>query len=211
MVIITWKRVIIALVSLAIIIITYLLWTREERAVKRDMETYVKAMMSRDFDTIYRYHAPTQKRVAITMKSPVGLEARLKRLYEDEKASFEQAPDRLDQGVPSGIDLKSTPLWSEKSLLIKDMNYRITGVRMVEDVENPSLPIKERMNAFVEVEVEYTDRETAPDLGGRVRKVTYIIKLVHSRNVARTWIGEPKEKRWLFSGIAVKEKSLVYW
>jgi len=211
MVIITWKRVIIALVSLAIIIITYLLWTREERAVKRDMETYVKAMMSRDFDTIYRYHAPTQKRVAITMKSPVGLEARLKRLYEDEKASFEQAPDRLDQRVHSGIDLKSTPRWSEKSLLIKDMNYRITGVRMVEDVENPSLPIKERMNAFVEVEVEYTDRETAPDLGGRVRKVTYIIKLVHSRNVARTWIGEPKEKRWLFSGIAVKEKSLVYW
>lgn len=201
-----WHRVTIILAISVVAIAVYLLWTGQERAIKNGVVTYIEAMADRDFDTIYRYHAPSQKRIAITMKNPVGLEARLKRLYEDGKMAFEEA-----QPAPMGTDLKSIPLWSEGSLFIRDMRFRITNIRMVEDRENPSLPIRERINAFAEVEVEYTSRETAPDLGGRVRKVTYIIKLVHSRDVARTWIGEPQEKRWLFSGIAVKEGSLVYW
>lgn len=195
------RHIIVAAISITFVIAIYYLLTDQERAIKKGVVTYIEAMADRDFDTLCRYHAPTQKRIVIAMKSPRDLEVRLKVIYDEQKRAFEGVSLVTDFG----------PIWSEKFLLIKGMRYKITDIRMVEDRENPSLPIRERMNAFVEVEVEYTDRETAPDLGGRVKNVTYIIKLVHSRDVARTWIGEPQEKRWLFSGIAVKEGSLVYY
>ncbi|MBI5286418.1 MAG: hypothetical protein HY878_02355, partial [Deltaproteobacteria bacterium] len=171
-------RFVIIFIMAISLIATYLLLTREERAVKRGINRFIQATVERDFDTIYRYHAPTQKRIAIAMKSTTDLEARMKVIYEEQKASFEQAQP------PQGRDPR--PQWSEKFLFIKDMKYKIADIKMVEDRENPSLPIRERINGLVEIEVEYTNKETAPDLGGKVKRATYLIKMVHSRNVART-------------------------
>lgn len=200
------KFVIIFAGSVVFIITVYLILTSEQRAVKKGTERFIEAMVDRDFDTIYKYHAPSQKMIALAMKAPTGIETRMKEIYEEQKASFEQA-----RPIPSRTDLKSLPVWSEKFLFIKEMNYRITEIRMVEDIENPSLPIRERTDALVEVDAEYTNKETAPDLGGKVNKVVYVLKLVHSSNVARTWMGELQDKRWLFKSLTIKDGSLVYW
>lgn len=200
------KFVIILAGSIIFIVTVYIIFTGEQRAVRNGAERFIEAMMEMDFDTIYKYHAPSQKRIALAIKAPAGIETRMKEIYEEQKASFEQA-----RPIPSRTDLKSLPVWSEKFLFIRDMNYRVTEIRMVEDIENPSLPIKERTDALVEVDVEYTNKMTAPDFGGRVKKVTYLMKLVYSRNVVRIWVGGLEDERWLFKSIAIKEGSVLYW
>ena len=201
------RKFVILLAGLIVFIVTvYLILTSEQRAVRNGTERFIKAMMDRDFDTIYKYHAPSQKMIAIAMKSPAGIESRMKEIYEEQKTSFEQA-----RPIPSRTDLKSLPIWSEKFFFMKEMNYRVTKIRMVEDIENPSLPIKERNDALVEVDVEYINKMTAPDFGGRVKKVTYVMKLVHSRNVIRTWVGGLEDDRWLFKTIAIKDGTVLYW
>ncbi|MBI3815093.1 MAG: hypothetical protein HY279_11620 [Nitrospinae bacterium] len=195
-----WKIIIIFALFAIVILSVYLLgWG--QRAAKRDAGIFIHAMRIKDFGVIFTYHAFSQKRTEIALKNPATAEINMKAIYDEQKALF-------DQAQPTN-NLKE--FWSEKFLLIQDMKYNITGVKMVEDIENPSSPIRERWDAVIEVDVEYTNKKTAPDLNGRVKNVTYLMRFVNSRNVARTWVVKPQYKRWLFKGIAVKEGSLVYW
>lgn len=189
------------LVLSAIVIVSLYFWKSGQRAAKKDAEIFIQAMRNKDFNVIFNYHAFSQKRTEIALKTPATAEINMRAIHNEQKSLFNQAQ-------PTN-NLKE--FWSEKFLLIPDMKYNIRGVKIVEDIENPSSPIRERWDAIIEVDVEYTNKETAPDINGKVKSVTYSMKFVHSRNVARTWVVKPQYKRWLFKGIAVKEGSLVYW
>lgn len=195
------KRAVIITLSLLSILTAYILLMREHRVVRRDADTFIRAMMIRDFNVIYNYHVPSQKRVQIAMKIPSPSEAYLKEIYGEQKASFEKAQPTAN--------LKE--LWVEKYLFIDGMKYRFGDVRMVENIENPSSPIRERIDVVLTVEAKYTNKEKSPDLNGYVRNVTYLVKLVSIENIIRTSIVKSKTKRWSFHSIDIKEGSLVYW
>lgn len=196
------SKLVIAALGFAILGITlYLLFAGKEKAVKEGVTIYIEAMKHRDFAVVYNYHAPSQRRKTMALKTPASREAQLhdiEIIYNDQLASFEQSQPESNLRRP----------WSEKFLFTREMAYRILSVTMVEDRENPSLPLQERIVAFAEVEAEYPHKETAPDIEGKVKKVTYFIKMVHSRNVARTWEEKSQHDRWLFDSLTLKEGSI---
>ncbi len=201
------KRKFIIAVSALILFITALfliLSGGEQRAVKNWADIYINAMRHRDFNKVFDLHAPSQRRVALASKTPGAIESQLtdiKMIYNDQLSAFEQAEPTTNL----------IHAWSEKFLLIKDMSYKITSVNMKEDIDNPSLPVKKMTVAYVEITVAYTNKDTAPDLDVKVKKAIYILKMVHSRNVARTWEEKSQKNRWLFDRIQVKDASLLYW
>ncbi len=199
------SKLVIAAAGFAIVGATlYLLFADKDKAVREGVTAYLEAMKHRDFAVAYDYHAPSQRRKTMALKTPASKETQLhdiEIIYNDQLASFEQAQPESNLKRP----------WSEKFLFTREMTYRILSVTMAEDRENPSLPVQERMVAYTEVEAEYPDKETAPDLGGKIRKVTYLVKMVHSRNVARTWEEKSQRDRWLFDSLTLKEESIVYY
>ena len=175
-----------------------------QRAVENGADIYINAMRDRDFNKVFDFHAPSQRRVALSSKTPGAIESQLtdiKMIYNDQLAAFEQAEPTTNL----------IHAWAEKFLLIKDMSYKIMSVNMKEDIDNPSLPLKKTTVAYVEIAVEYTNKDTAPDLDGKVKKATYILKIIHSRNLARIWEEKSQKNRWLFDRISVKSGSSEYW
>lgn len=197
------RRVVIIVAGTIILGVSiYLFLTAKERAINKGAERFIEAVITGDFDIIYEYHAPSQKKVALSANNATDVELRLKQVYKEQKASFEDA-----QPTANLVDQ-----WSAKFLFIKDMRFQIASIEMVEDIEKPShLSPKKKIDAYVEVDVEYTNKETAPDLGGKIKKVIYQIKLVHSKNVSRIWEGKLQDDRWLFKSIVIKDGSLIFW
>ena len=199
------NKIVIAAIGLFVVgAVLYLLFADKEKGVREGITAYIEAMKQENFAEVYNYHAPSQRRKTMSLQTPASREAQLhdiEIIYNDQLASFEQAQPESNLRHP----------WSEKFLFTRKMAYRILSVRMVEDRENPSLPVQERKVAYAEVEAEYPDKETAPDLGGKIRKVTYLVKMVHSRNVARTWEEKSQRDRWLFDSLTLKEESIVYY
>src|SRR3989304_4582727 len=196
------SKLVIAAIGFVLLGVTlYLFYSGKEKAVREGVTIYIEAMKHSDFAVVYNYHAPSQRRKTLALQTPKSREAQLRDIeiiYNDQLASFEQAQPESNLRRP----------WSEKFLFIREMTYRILSVKMVEDRENPSLPVKERIVAFAEAEEEYPHKETAPDIEGKIRKVTYLVKMVHSRNVARTWEEKSQRDRWLFDSLTLKEGSI---
>lgn len=199
------NKVVITTIGFAILgIVLYLLFADKEKAVREGVIIYIEATKHKDFAVVYNYHAPSQRRKTLALKTPASREAQLHDLdiiYNDQLASFEQAQPESNLKRP----------WSEKFLFTPEMTYKILSIKMVEDRENPSLPVQERIVAYAEVEAEYSNKETAPDLEGKIKNVTYLIKMVHSRNVARMWEEKSQTDRWLFDSLTLKEGSIVYY
>ncbi len=197
------KILLILAVFIAVILTAYLLAGKgKERAIKKSLEIYINAIVNKDFDTIFKYHAHSQRLVAVAMKYPETMDAKIKEIYNEQKALYEQA--QLIDNIKE--------FWSEKFLIVRDMRYRIINMEMIRDIENPTSPIRERIDAIMEVEVEYTNKDTAPQLADeKIKNVVYLIKMVHSKNVIRSSVKEMEDKRWLFRGIDVKEGSPEYW
>jgi len=139
--------------------------------------------------------------VAVATKYPETLETQINEIYKEQKALYEEA--KLMDNIKE--------FWSEKFLMVKDMRYRINKIEMVRDIENPTSPIRERIDALMEVEVEYTNIDTAPNFHKRIKSVIYLVRMVHSKNVIRSSFEEMGGKRWLFKSIDIKERSLKYW
>ena len=198
------KKLLVTLaVLIAVILTVYLLVSKgKDRAIKKSLEIYINAIVNKDFDTIFKYHAHSQRLVAVAIKYPETMDAKIKEIYNEQKALYEQA-QMIDN---------TKEFWSEKFLIVRDMRYRIINMEMVRDIENPTSPIRERIDAMLEVEVEYTNKETAPQhAGGKIKSVVYLIKMVHSKNVIRLLIKEMQDRRWLFRSIDIKEGSLIWW
>ena len=197
------KILVILAVFIAVILTAYLLAGKgKERAIKKSLEIYINAIVNKDFDTIFKYHAHSQRLVAVAMKYPETMDAKIKEIYNEQKTLYEQA--QLIDNIKE--------FWSEKFLIVRDMRYRIINMETVRDIENPTSPIRERIDAIMEVEVEYTNKETAPQhAGGKIKSVVYLIKMVHSKNVIRLLIKEMQDRRWLFRSIDIKEGSLIWW
>ena len=197
------KSLLILAVLIAVILTAYLLAGKgKDRAIKKSLEIYINAIVNKDFDTIFKYHAHSQRLVAVAMKYPETMDAKIKEIYNEQKALYEQA--QLIDNIKE--------FWSEKFLIVRDMRYRIINMETVRDIENPTSPIRERIDAIMEVEVEYTNKETAPQFAGeKIKSVVYLIKMVHSKNVIRSSVKEMEDKRWLFRGIDIKEGSLVHY
>ena len=197
------KRILIILaVLIAVILTAFLLASKgKERAIKKSLDTYINAIVNKDFYTIFKYHAHSQRRIAVTTKYPETMEAQIKEIYKEQKDLYEEA--KLMDNIKE--------FWSEKFLMVKDMKYRINKIEMVRDIENPTSPIRERIDALMEVEVEYTNIDMAPNFHERIKSVIYLVRMVHSKNVIRSSFEEMGGKRWLFKSIDIKEGSLKYW
>lgn len=197
------KNLAILAVLIAVILTAYLVINKgKERAIKKSLEIYINAIVNNDFDTIFKYHAHSQRLVAVAMKYPKTMDAKIKEIYNEQKALYEQA--LLIDNIKE--------FWSEKFLIVRDMRYRIINMEMIRDIENPTSPIRKRIDAVMEVEVEYTNKETAPQLvDEKIKNVVYLIKMVHSRNVIRSSVKEMEDKRWLFRSIDIKGGSLERW
>jgi hypothetical protein len=196
------KFFIILAVLIAVILTAYLIAAKgKERAIKKGLDIYINAMVNKDFDTIFKYHAHSQRRVAVTTKYPETMKAQIKEIYREQKELYEQA--QLADNIKE--------FWSEKYLMVRDMRYRINKIEMVRDIENPTSPIRERIDALLEVEAEYTNVEAAPDFHGKIKSVVYLIRMVHSKNVIRSSFEEMGGKRWLFKSIDIKDGSLVHY
>ena len=196
------KFLLILTVLIAVILTAYLLVSKgKNRAIKKSLEIYINAIVNKDFDTIFKYHAHSQRRIAVTTKYPETMEAQIKEIYKEQKDLYEEA--KLMDNIKE--------FWSEKFLMVKDMKYRINKIEMVRDIENPTSPIRERIDALMEVEVEYTNIDTAPNFHKRIKSVIYLVRMVHSKNVIRSSFEEMGGKRWLFKSIDIKEGSLKYW
>ena len=197
------KKLLVTLaVLIAVILTVYILAGKgKERAIKKSLEIYINAIVNKDFDTIFKYHAHSQRLVAVATKYPETLETQINEIYKEQKALYEEA--KLMDNIKE--------FWSEKFLMVKDMRYRINKIEMVRDIENPTSPIRERIDALMEVEVEYTNIDTAPNFHKRIKSVIYLVRMVHSKNVIRSSFEEMGGKRWLFKSIDIKERSLKYW
>lgn len=175
----------------------------DTKAVREAADRYIKAMRDRNFTIIYEINANSQKQKLFILKdSSANKNELLKQAYSEQKESFDSTQTAFDLNA----------VWVEKFVFIPDMNYRIVNVVMEEDIENPTAFYVKRINAKVEVEVEYTKKETAPVFEGRtIRKADYLIRMINGRNIVRAVKDIAADDRWLFKGIAVKEGSVVFW
>jgi len=179
-----------------------LLGQSPEKRSAADAVIYFDGVQKRDFDTVFNYNGTCQRRKALILQRATGdKEAEIKELYSEMKSSFE--------GVAPTFDLRAQ--WVEKFLFIPGALYRITKVDMVQDTENPSQPGSARINAVLSVTIDYPDRDTAPDLNGKVKSAEYSVTMIHSRNISRILRDDVGDKKWLFQSILVKTDTIKYW
>ncbi|MBI5468791.1 MAG: hypothetical protein HY891_06625 [Deltaproteobacteria bacterium] len=179
-----------------------LLGQSPEKQAASNAAAYFEGVQKRDFDVVFKYNGNSQRRKALILQRATGdKDAEIKELYKEMKSSFEE--------VAPTSDLRAQ--WVEKFLFIPGSFYRIIKVDMVPDTENPSQPGSERINAVLSVTVDYPDRDTAPDLNGKVKSAEYKVTMIHSRNISRILREEVRDKKWLFQSIEAKSDTLKYW
>lgn len=197
----------VILSSIIVFIIAVVLYVflagNDKKAIKETVDIYITAVKNKNFDAIYNLNAASQRRKLFILKgSDANKDELLKQAYNEQKASFDLVQAILDLNV----------LWAEKSIFIPDMNYRITSITMEADIDNPTAFYRKRVNAAAIVEVEYTKRDTAPLLEGKnIKKVNYLVKMIHSKNIAKAVKGLLIEDKWLFKGMTIKDGSVVFW
>lgn len=194
--------VVVALVLAGAAAYMLLLGQSPEKQAASDAVIYFDGVQKRDFDTVFNHNGSCQRRKALILQRATGdKDAEIKELYEEMKSSFEE--------VEPASDLRAQ--WVEKFLFIPGSFYRIIKVDMVPDTENPSQPGSERINAVLSVTIDYPDRDTAPDLFGKVKSAEYSVTMIHSRNISRILREEVRDKKWLFQSIQVKSETIKYW
>src|SRR3989338_1524898 len=102
------KFLLILTVLIAVILTAYLLVSKgKNRAIKKSLEIYINAIVNKDFDTIFKYHAHSQRLVAVATKYPETLETQINEIYKEQKALYEEA--KLMDNIKE--------FWSEKFCL----------------------------------------------------------------------------------------------
>lgn len=167
----------------------------------RDAAAYVQAVEKRDFEAVFNNNANAQKRKAIMSQRSADKEGQIKALFADYKAAFE--------ALEPTSDLRAQ--WVEKWLFVPGVMWRVTKVETFLDTENPSQPASDRLNALVTVQAEYPDRNTAPDLNGKVKSAEYLMTMIQGRNVSRILREEVRDNRWLFNSVSVNRETIQYW
>ncbi|OGQ33823.1 MAG: hypothetical protein A3A85_02090 [Deltaproteobacteria bacterium RIFCSPLOWO2_01_FULL_42_9] len=83
---------------------------------------------------------------------------------------------------------------------------------MERNIDNPTAFYRKRIDAVVEVEIEYKKKDTAPLFKDEsVKKATYLIKMIHIRNITKAVKIMPVDDKWLFKGIVIKEGVVEHW
>ncbi|HBO84262.1 MAG: hypothetical protein A2073_00505 [Deltaproteobacteria bacterium GWC2_42_11] len=200
------KNTIYVTTAVLLIVAGYLILAgNNKKEVDDTVYRYIQAVQTKNFEVIYNFNYLSQKRKYFILKSNPegGAEGHLKQAYEEQKLSF-------DSAQPAS---QLITWWSEKTIFIPDMNYSIKRVVMEMDVDNPTAFYRKRINATVELDAEYTKKETAFVHEGRsIKKVTYLITIVHSKNIIKTLkTVSISEDKWLFKGAAIKTGSISYW
>lgn len=173
-----------------------------EKLAASNAAAYFDGVQKRDFDTVFKYNGHCQRRKALILQRATGdKEAEIKDLYNEMKSSFES--------VAPTSDLRAA--WVEKFLFVPGSVYRILKVEMVPDTENPSQPGSNRINAILSVTIDYADRDTAPDLNGKVKSAEFSVTMIHSRNISRILRDDVQDNKWIFQSIQVKPDTIKLW
>lgn len=175
----------------------------DRKAAQEAAELYIEAVRDRNFDVIYDLNSVSRKRKLFILKNSGAKKDELaKQAYNEQKASFDSARPSFDLNA----------VWAEKFVFISGMKYRIVNVARELNVDNPTAFYVKRIDVVVEAEMEYSNKDTAPMYEGKnIKKAVYLIKMIHSRNIARAVRDIAVDDKWLFKGIAVKQESMVYW
>ncbi|MBI3397700.1 MAG: hypothetical protein HY026_00420 [Deltaproteobacteria bacterium] len=199
------KKIIISTILIFIIAMGLYLFLvgNNKRAVRDMVDLYIKAAQDRKFEIVYNYNAASQKQKLFILKgSDVNKADLFKKTYDEQKVLFDSVQLIFDPNI----------IWGEKSAFIPDMNYKIGMIAMERNIDNPTAFYRKRIDAVVEVEVEYTKKDTAPVFQDEsVKKATYLIKMIHSRNITKAVKIMPVGDKWLFKGIVVKEGAVEHW
>ena len=201
----TKNKIIVSVIIIVLVIASafYLFIENDKKEVKAVVTRYIEALKSKDFNVIHDINIASQKRILFILKgSNSNKDELLKQVYNEQKASFDAPQPLFDMNV----------IWAEKLVFIPDMDYKILKVVMEEDRDNPTAFYRKRINASAEIEVEYTKKDNAPVYEGRnIKKATYLVKIVHSKNITRAQKIADITDKWLFKGVAVKEGKVSYW
>lgn len=204
----TKKKIIlpVIIILIAVIGLYIFLMGNDKKAVRETTDRYIKAVMDRNFTVIYDLNVVSQKRRLFVLKdSSAKKDELIKLVYDEQKASF-------DSARPTGQSFDLNAVWSEKFIFTHDMSYSLMDVVMERDVDNPTASYRKRINAIVKIEIEYGEKDTSPMYAGQnIKKAVYLVKMIHSKNIARTVRDIAVDDKWLFKGIAVKEGSAAYW
>jgi len=178
----------------------------DKKTVQETAGLYIKAVRDRNFEMVYNLNATSQKRIVFVLKGSDSNKSELiQQAYEEQKASFDSA----SLGGPA-FDFNA--LWVEKFIFIPGMTYKIGGVVMERNIDNPTAFYRKRIDATVVIDIEYDQKDTAPLYKGKnVKKAVYLVKMIHSKNLTRVVKDIVVDDKWLFKGVAVKEGSVVYW
>lgn len=200
------KRIILSVVIILIAAIglSYILLMEDDRkAAQEAAELYIKAVRDRNFDVIYDLNSVSRKRKLFVLKDSGAKKDELaKQAYAEQKASFDSASWSFDLNA----------VWAEKFVFISGMKYRIVNAARELNMDNPTAFYVKRIDVVVEAEMEYSNKDTAPIYEGRnIKRAVYLIKMIHSRNIARAVRDIAVDDKWLFKGIALKQGSAVYW
>lgn len=182
----------------------YLLMMGNDKKAARDTaDLYIKAIQDRKFELAYDLNAASQKQKLFIIKGSNGNRGDLlKKAYEGQKVLFDSVHMIFDPNIA----------WAEKSAFIQDMKYKIGAVTMERNIDNPTAFYRKRIDAVVEVEIEYTKKDTAPLFKDEsLKKATYLIKMIHIRNITKAVKIIPVDDKWLFKGIVIKEGAVEHW
>ena len=193
----------IFIIFIAAAVLYIFLIGNDKKAVRETADIYIKAVKDRNFDMVYNLNASSQKRRLFALKGSNSNKSELiRQTYEEQKASFDSAKPSFDFNA----------IWVEKFIFIPGMKYTIAEVAMERNTDNPTSFYRKRIDAAVVIEIEYDQKDTAPLYKGKnLKKAVYLVRMIHSKNIARVVKDVVVDDKWLFKGIAVKEGSVVYW
>ncbi|MBI3754554.1 MAG: hypothetical protein HY265_00090 [Deltaproteobacteria bacterium] len=190
------KRIILSVVIILIAAIGLYIFLMEDdrKAAQEAAELYIKAVRDRNFDVIYDLNSVSRKRKLFIERRSYDLkdssakkDELLKQAYDEQKASFDSASWSFDLNA----------VWAEKFVFISGMKYKIVNVVRELNVDSPTTFYVKRIDVVVEAEMEYSSRDAAPVYGGRnIKKAVYLIKMIHSRNIARAVKDIAVDDKW---------------
>lgn len=194
----------ISTLCVAVIAGYYLLYASTGgKSPEKAVVTYIEAMKSRDFPTLFSMNHRTQKRTNIIDRAPENEQAALlEKVYAESEAAF-KAMQRT--GKP---DLT----WGEKFFFVPEMRYELRQAETEKEAGTPSSDYRFNNMAVVTLDVSYPNLDISPDYKGRrLKQATLHIDLIQSKDVVKGMQAEPVNQGWLFQWLRVDEPSAVYW
>ncbi len=172
-------------------------------APKQALEEYIGAMKAGNFKTVYELNATAQKKVVLAYRgAKSGVDGRLKKEF----AYYQDLYNTVSEESSVGGQ------WKEKLFFPAASNHSITAINVKEESGSPTAKFKAHEYALAELTIEYSDKKTAPSVGGqKVKKISCDIKMIKGEDAVKGLPTDVKLRKWLFKSLTAKREGATYW